>query len=477
MSDGYLLSGSTVRAIAADHRRLEQLPFNSRLPGLLDSSPDQPEPPTTVQNMNAAAAPAFGLLAVTGSKVIGLETILTVDKPSSTSAISYVVNGPDPIQPNAYGPVQRGPIINVLFDTGSPALNDIWGAKAGQWTASKTSPGIIDVLGTATLFGTNTIVGRLRPIADIVATVVVSDNGGSGAGAPLYANSAGVFPGVYFSLDATALVSGGFPKHPNLTSNGGTLCWIFPIDAPAGLGTFTIPYVAIAMVVNDGFVGVKLSSPLTVSGDTRPVYAVSGANDRTFWAKATADSASKTVSAKLCDGTGGSLTSTVITVTPRIPTASNRFSLNVPSGEIFRVQLCPDSTGASFTPPAYGWVLADDGYLDEPAGTLKLWGYSSGAIPLGWAKANGVDNVAHGSGKNYINMVLRGDTAGGNTGGADSYTITGVNTGPPSSTISGSGSGTSYPSATHTHLIPDIVVPTLPAYMSVLVIERLSTPS
>lgn len=144
----YALSENAVRKLAEDHRRLEQLYFNLRSQVAARPAWDLPEPPLMVFNNNAAAIPAFGLIGCASDSLTGLRPIIIGDQPTGSSAQAILVNGPDPIKPNGTGPVQRGPIVQFLYDSSAtPAANDVWGPKSGQWTATKNGPNVLTAIG------------------------------------------------------------------------------------------------------------------------------------------------------------------------------------------------------------------------------------------------------------------------------------------------------------------------------------------
>jgi hypothetical protein len=106
-----------------------------------------PAPGIPFRNDASETAPAKAIMAVTGS-VVGSDGVsfLTIDKPSDTDHIQYVVNGDIAVTASGgFGDAQGrcfdgsdGPAA-ALYDTGTPAIGEIWGAKSGQWTLSKDS--------------------------------------------------------------------------------------------------------------------------------------------------------------------------------------------------------------------------------------------------------------------------------------------------------------------------------------------------
>ena len=89
------------------------------------------------RNDASTAAPAYGILRLTGvSEAKGL-TFLTADQPN-TSETAYAVNGPAEVPAGSYGRCVLFGHCVFVYDTGTPAFNDFYSAKNGQWTANKT---------------------------------------------------------------------------------------------------------------------------------------------------------------------------------------------------------------------------------------------------------------------------------------------------------------------------------------------------
>lgn len=90
------------------------------------------------------APPAFSCVAITSLAVTNGEIVRTVAKPSTTFYRSYGVTSPFDVTLN--GSMARGIVMTagemcVAYDSGTPAVDEIWGMKPGQWTVSKNYPG------------------------------------------------------------------------------------------------------------------------------------------------------------------------------------------------------------------------------------------------------------------------------------------------------------------------------------------------
>ncbi len=161
------------------------------------------------RNDSGEEAPAFALMAVTG---IGTDDndnwFLKIDKPDTTFRRAYMVNGSGAIADSgATGGSQGrcydgsdGP-VKVLYDTGTPAIAEGFGAKPGQWTASKNYPCCLDVFGDYD--NTDKImVARLHPILKIIGKLAGALSEGSSATVNVW-NGAGGSEAVISSLTLT----------------------------------------------------------------------------------------------------------------------------------------------------------------------------------------------------------------------------------------------------------------------------------
>jgi hypothetical protein len=126
---------------------------------------------------------AYGIIRLTGINSTEGLTFLTAAQPDSNTT-AYAVNGPVEIPANEYGQcVLLGPCV-FQYDTGTPAFNDFYSAKSGQWTASKTGNlirclGIIDVtnkfaLGVIGAGSGDSIIGKLDGDLNYNSTATVS---------------------------------------------------------------------------------------------------------------------------------------------------------------------------------------------------------------------------------------------------------------------------------------------------------------
>lgn len=116
-------------------------------------------------NNAGETVPPFGLMFPNDVDSFSKGIVVKIKKPdASTCKPVCLINGPIETADGKRGRWQTGPVILFAYDTGTPAKGDTYGAKSGQWTATKDSTGFIEVYGIED--ATNKIaVGRIRSIA------------------------------------------------------------------------------------------------------------------------------------------------------------------------------------------------------------------------------------------------------------------------------------------------------------------------
>ena len=154
MPRGYVLSEKDYLTLKADHYALKRALSNLRNDIGRRTRTSKPGrlPPNQVRfrNDNSGTAPAYGVLRITGGNM-GANNgggFLTIDQPNTIFCRLYLVNGSRDIGTGDYGwgSFLTAESINlersqVLYDTGTPAIGDMWGAKASQWSLSVNRPG------------------------------------------------------------------------------------------------------------------------------------------------------------------------------------------------------------------------------------------------------------------------------------------------------------------------------------------------
>jgi hypothetical protein len=85
--------------------------------------------------------PQFGVARVTGMTTINDQKVVSVEKPDTTFGRLYLVNSGDDLAYQRVGVAKNRPIVKVLYDTGTPAIGEVWGPKPGQFSCSAWYPG------------------------------------------------------------------------------------------------------------------------------------------------------------------------------------------------------------------------------------------------------------------------------------------------------------------------------------------------
>ena len=105
-------------------------------------------------------------------------SIVAVQQPDSTAGQSYCVNGPMTIPPGGFGRVCFDPVVLVAYDSGTPAIDEAWGWKAGQGTVSKGSNPRVTVMrivdSTAKVMMGRWVKGNQTPMAWGTTTTAVA---------------------------------------------------------------------------------------------------------------------------------------------------------------------------------------------------------------------------------------------------------------------------------------------------------------
>lgn len=128
-------------------RRMEAIP-DSNVGGRSATYAGHCELPVTFRNDSGEIIAKYALMAITDAAPDGQGCwVLTADKPSATFCRLYAVNGPYPVEIGGKGQCYTSGHVLVKYDTGTPVNGEGFGAKSGQFTASKNYPCCLDVFG------------------------------------------------------------------------------------------------------------------------------------------------------------------------------------------------------------------------------------------------------------------------------------------------------------------------------------------
>lgn len=85
--------------------------------------------------------PAYGVAAQTGVHGTEPNKILQGGRPLVTIPKQYFINSGSKVAAQAHGTYQKHEWVLAAYDTGTPAMDEIWVPKADQWTLTKGSDG------------------------------------------------------------------------------------------------------------------------------------------------------------------------------------------------------------------------------------------------------------------------------------------------------------------------------------------------
>jgi len=110
-----------------------------------------PIPPVKVHNNSSEVIPAYGVMRV--ESVDADTEVHEVNKPSTTFKCRYLVNLGSDIAIDGSGNatwLEKSAQVLYRAASGTPAIDEEWGAKDGQWTLEKNRPGFLITGGNET---------------------------------------------------------------------------------------------------------------------------------------------------------------------------------------------------------------------------------------------------------------------------------------------------------------------------------------
>lgn len=147
--------GETPNALAWN-ALVEQLRFSSG-PFIAAPAPSAPAPSATTpdirprgvefRNDSDFTVPAYGVLQLVGFSTADGHRALLADRPGANFSRHYAANGPSDVPSGQYGICFLSGVVEVLYDSGTPAIGESFGPQAAQWSVAKDLPGGFSVLG------------------------------------------------------------------------------------------------------------------------------------------------------------------------------------------------------------------------------------------------------------------------------------------------------------------------------------------
>lgn len=106
-----------------------------------------------IKSNYSGTIPAYGLVYVDGYEAS--TGAFTVNQVGTTFKRQFLVNsGTAIVGSGTYGTAQKGPFVTVLYDSGTPALDESFGPQPSSFSAKKNYPDIFAVQGIASAIAT-----------------------------------------------------------------------------------------------------------------------------------------------------------------------------------------------------------------------------------------------------------------------------------------------------------------------------------
>jgi hypothetical protein len=116
--------------------------------------------PIIVKNGAGEEIPPCAVMRISSEDLVDGRRVITVAKPDSTFRRRYLVNSPIAIANSSSAEGYAGYLVEggyVYYNSGTPALDEEWGATASQWYLTQNRPGFI-VTAETTTFNSKNIV-------------------------------------------------------------------------------------------------------------------------------------------------------------------------------------------------------------------------------------------------------------------------------------------------------------------------------
>lgn len=176
--------------------------------------------PLRVKNSSGSVIPPFSVVLITSVTVSNNEMLYTVRQPNAASTDfnwnGYLVTGPFSIGSGSSDEGLATDLVQpnyVRYDTGTPAIKDVWGPKHGQLTLSKNYYGFEIVGGNTTAAGNNVTIARWVGISMVLGKPDAAIAQGASGTVSVYVGSAGS------ESDSTMNISSVYNRGSSLTTS------------------------------------------------------------------------------------------------------------------------------------------------------------------------------------------------------------------------------------------------------------------
>jgi len=201
------LSDQAVAELRRDHAKLKYDVAELRAAVRRSDATNPPQVGRLFKNSTGETVPAFGVMAVTGGNRTMLEPYLTIAKPSTTFRRRYVVNGDLAVEDGAFGYCYERGSVEVLYDSGTPAVGEGWGPKPDQWTLSKFYPETATVAGI-TNSSSKVMLAEWKQITECWGNVTGNVSQGTTGNVTLYAGTFGSEASIGITISGVGSPSG-----------------------------------------------------------------------------------------------------------------------------------------------------------------------------------------------------------------------------------------------------------------------------
>lgn len=173
-----------------------------------NASPFIQNPWKRFRNASGETIPPFSVMRITGATNNHGEITYTVHKPNTSFKTNYLINGPIAVTNDKDGlgtTLAQAGYVAYREAAGTPALDEEWGAKNGQWTLEKNRPGFIIHGGTKLTAGVNAVVARQHLVTDLIGKADSDIAKGATGTVSVYMGASGAEAATEYDITCSAL--------------------------------------------------------------------------------------------------------------------------------------------------------------------------------------------------------------------------------------------------------------------------------
>lgn len=162
------------------------------------------------RNNSGETIPPFSVMRITGAESLATGLRMIVAKPNDAFKTHYLINGPYAVLDGDDG---RGTTLaqadNVAYNSssGTPAVDEEWGAKEDQWTLQKNRPGFIIIGNTKTSSGVTHVVARQHVVTQLKGKAGSNISKGSAGNVVIWMGASGAEAATEYTISCSALAA------------------------------------------------------------------------------------------------------------------------------------------------------------------------------------------------------------------------------------------------------------------------------